>query len=126
MPKILLTALLLMVVSAAGARYMPSYTYNTIYVVNDSEELLRNVTVEDTRHGTRLDCGDIAPMGSCQLWFGNRSYQKNPLRFSWNQQSEELMLDIPVTLASGPTLRGIITVGNDGSLSTSADQPARR
>ena len=131
MPKILLTMLLLFAVSAAGARYVPAYTYHSIYVVNDSDAMLTNVTIEDTRHGETRDCGDIKPMGSCQLWFGNRRYQENVLRFSWSEdggarQSEELRLEIPLSLASGPALRGIITVGADGSLSTSADQPSRR
>ncbi len=131
MPKILLTLLLVSVASAAGARYMPVYTYNSIYVVNDSNAMLTNVTIEDTRHGETHDCGDIKPMGTCQLWFGNRRYQENVLRFNWSQdggarQSEELQLEVPLSLASGPALRGIIIVGADGSLSTTADQPSRR
>lgn len=131
MPKIILTLLLVFAASAAGARYMPAYTYNSIYVVNDSNVMLTNVTIEDTRYGETRDCGDIEPMGTCQLWFSNRRYQENVLRVSWSEdgsarQSEELQLEVPLTLASGPALRGIINFGADGSLSTSADQPSRR
>ena len=126
MPKLLFTLTLLLVASTAGARYMPAYTYNAIYVVNDSDKNLSNVTIEDARYGVKHSCGDIAPRGTCSLRTGSRSYQENPLRVSWDQQSEELQLDVPLSLATGPVLRGIITFGADGSLSTSADQPSRR
>ena len=131
MSRTLLTLSLLFVASAAAASYEPSYTYNRIYVVNDSQDTLGNVTVEDTRHGRTHSCGDIAPMATCTLAFGSRSYRQNPLRVSWAQgdaarQTEELQLKVPLTLASGPVIRGVITVGADGSLSSSADQPARR
>ncbi len=130
MQKSLLTLFLLLATTAAVAAFEPVYNYGSIYVVNDSDQALTGVTVVDTRHGREHSCGDIAPMGTCQVWFGERRYQDNTLRMSWGQggsaQSEDLKLDVPITLATGPTLRGIITVGADGSLSTSADQPGRR
>ena len=131
MQKTLLAFGLVFAVTAASAGYAPNYTYNSIYVVNDTDQTLNGVTVEDTRHGREHSCGDIAPMGTCTLKFGSRRYQENTLRFSWGQgggarQSEDLMLEIPLSIASGPVLRGIITVAADGGLSTTADQPGRR
>ena len=131
MLRILTVAALVLGASAASASYAPKYTYNSIMVVNDSDATISGVMVEDTRHGSKHQCDSIAPSASCTIWFGSRSYQDNTLRISWahgdaGNKSEELMLDVPVTLATGPVLRGVITIDDDGMLSTSADQPARR
>ncbi len=131
MLRTLTVAALVLTASAASAAYTPNYTYNSIMVVNDSEATISGFMVEDTRHGSKHQCGSIAPSATCTIWFGSRSYQENTLRVSWahgdaGNKSEELMLDVPVSLATGPVLRGVITIGSDGMLSSRADQPARR
>ena len=131
MLRTLTVAALVLGASAASAGYAPMYTYNSVVVVNDSDATISGVMVEDTRHGSKGQCDSIAPSASCTIWLGSRSYQDNTLRVSWahgdaGNKSAELMLEVPVTLATGPVLRGVITVDNDGMLSSSADQPSRR
>ena len=131
MTRITLAAAILLGASAASANFTPAYTYNSITVVNDSATMLSEVMVEDTRHGSKHQCGSIKPMDSCTIWVGSKRYQDNPLRVSWAQggtasKTEELVLDVPLTLSTGPVLRGVITVDANGMLSATADQPYRR
>ena len=116
-----------LLVSACATNYQPAYRYDGIHVVNDSAKTLGNVTIEDTAYGREFSCGDIAPFGICSLRFSQRRYERNMVRIGWSfgdatRQTEEVRFGIPITFVRSITLRGIVTVESDGSISTFAEQ----
>ena len=116
-----------LLISACAANYQSAYRYDGIHVVNDSAETLGNVTIEDNEYGRELSCGDIAPFGICSLRFNQRRYQQNPVRIGWSfgdaaRQTQEVRFRIPITFVRSITLRGIISIAPDGSISTFAEQ----
>ena len=121
---VVLSALL---VSACATSFEPTNYYNGIHVINDSDETLGSVMVDDLEYGRNFSCGDIAPRGVCTLRFEQRRYQQNPVRVDWSfgdsaRQSEEVQFRVPMTFVRSITMRGIVTIASDGSLSTFAAQ----
>jgi len=62
---ILLALALLLSACATGSGQGPPYTYNQILIVNNSKELIQEVTISSAAIGSSLSCGNIAPLGIC-------------------------------------------------------------
>jgi hypothetical protein len=113
---------IVLVVSACSTTYKPMYMYNEILVVNNSRELLQEVTITAPSTGRTFSCGNIAPLGICSNHFDNRRYQYNPIRISWvvgnfAQQTEEFVVPVPDSFATGVPLKGVLAVSAEGQMS---------
>ena len=116
-----------LLISACATSYEPTYLYDGIHVVNNSAEVLGNVTIDDLEYGRTFKCGDIAPGGFCSFRFSQRRYRQNPIRVGWTfadtaRQSEEVRFRIPITFVRGISIRGIVEFAPDGEISTFAEQ----
>lgn len=121
---IFVTGLLL---SACATSYNPTYHYNEILIVNNSRELIEDVTISVSETGRQFSCGNIAPFGICSDKFPQRRYEKNPIQVSWvfadsARQSGEYVLEVPAYLSTAFPLRGVLAIAPDGSTSTYFEQ----
>ena len=126
MKKYLIVALGLMG-SACATTYQPSYYYNEILVVNNSKELVQDVTISATNNGRVFSCGNIAPFGICSNRIGKRRYEQNPIQVSWtfggsSNQTEAFVIKVPATFYTAFPLRGVVAIEPDGSISTYFEQ----
>ena len=113
---------IVLVVSACSTSYKPMYMYNEIIVVNNSRELLQEVTINAPGTGRTFSCGNIAPLGICSNQFDNRRYEYNPIRIAWafgnsTQQTEEFVVPVPDSFATGVPLKGVLAVSPEGQMS---------
>lgn len=107
--------------SACATKYQPSYMYNEILVVNNSRELLQEVTITASGTGRTFSCGNIAPLGICSNQFENRRYQYNPIQISWvfgnfAQQTEEFVVPVPDSFATEVPLKGVLAISREGQM----------
>ena len=121
---ILIAGLLL---SACATSSNPTYHYNEILIVNNSRDLIREVTISASETGRQFSCGNIAPLGICSDKFPRRRYEQNPIRVSWvfggsARQTSEFVLEVPATMSIGLPLRGVLAIAPDGSISTYFEQ----
>jgi hypothetical protein len=84
--------------------------------------LLQEVTITAPGTGRTFSCGNNAPHGICSNQFDNRRYQYNPIRISWvfgnfAQQTEEFVVPVPDSFATGVPLKGVLAVSAEGQLS---------
>ena len=113
---------IVLVISACSTSYKPMYMYNEILVVNNSRELLQEVTITVPGTVRTFSCGNIAPLGICSNRFGNRRYEYNPIRIAWvfgnnARQTEEFVVPVPATFGTGLSLRGVLAISPEGQLS---------
>jgi len=126
---ILIAGLLL---SACATSYNPTYHYNEILIVNNSKELIQDVTISASESGRQFSCGSVAPLGICSDKFPRRRYEKTPIQVSWvfggsARQSSEFVIAVPATMHTSLPLRGVLAIAPDGSISTyfEQDSPTR-
>jgi hypothetical protein len=120
-------ALLAGLMASCATSYQPNYSYNEILVVNNSKELIENVTIEVVDSGRVFSCGNIAPLGICSNRFGSRSYQKEPIDVGWTfgnvaRKSEAFVVNVPAYFYTGLPLRGVLEINPDGSISPYFEQ----
>ena len=113
--------------SACATSYDPSYSYNEVLIVNNSKELIQEVTISSSETGRSFSCGVIAPLGICSDRFPRRRYQKTPIQISWvfggnARQSKEFVLEVPATMSIGLPLRGVLEVSPEGEITAYFDQ----
>lgn len=121
---ILVAGLLL---SACATSYNPIYYYHEILIVNNSKELIQDVTISSSESGRQFSCGSIAPFGICSDKFPRRRYEENPIQVSWvfgdsARQSSEFVIAVPATMHTSFPLRGVLAIAPDGSISTYFEQ----
>jgi hypothetical protein len=100
----------------------PAYSFNEILIVNNSRELIRDVSISAPDSGRSFSCANIAPRGICSNKFPTRPYRYQPIRIDWvfaNQarQTERFIIDVPPTLYTGLVLRGVLEISPDGAIS---------
>lgn len=127
MKKSVITIVIVLLGSACATSYQASYSYNEILVVNNSSELVQDVTIEVVDTGRMFSCGNIAPRGICSNRFGKRRYERNPIQISWSigdasSKTESFVVEVPATFYPGIALRGVLKIAPDGSVSAYFEQ----
>ncbi len=131
MIKKLLLAGAALAASACATGFQPSYIYSEVLVENNSSEVLGDVRVTLSGIDRGFDCGDVAPLGVCFNRFGKRRYQNEAIRVEWAlgggpRQSSEFVIDVPLTFASGVTLRAVLAVSETGEMTAYFEQDSLR
>jgi len=121
---ILIAGLLL---SACATSYNPTYHYNEILVVNNSKQLIQDVTISASETGRQFSCGNIAPRGICSDKFPSRRYEQSPIQISWvfggsTGQTGEFVLEVPETMSIEVPLRGVLAISPNGKISAYFEQ----
>lgn len=122
--SILIAGLLL---SACATSYESPYFYNEILIINNSRELIQDVSIRAGESGRMFGCGNIAPRGICSDKFPRRRYMKSPITIAWvfgsiARQTDEFILEVPATFDSKLRLRGVLEITPDGSISAYFEQ----
>ncbi|NCF37670.1 MAG: hypothetical protein GWP56_15020 [Gammaproteobacteria bacterium] len=126
MKKFLLLGCTLLV-SACATKYQPNYMIHEIAVVNNSREMIQQVTVSVPDTGATFSCGNIAPLGLCSNRMGKRRYEYNPIKIDWvfgntAGQTKEFVIDVPSYFSTGVPLRAEIAFSPEGELSAYFEQ----
>lgn len=108
--------------AARASDYQPVYSYNEILIVNNSNELIRDVTISVTGTGRKFSCANIAPLGICSNKFPRRPYEYSPIQVGWTfgnetHQTDKFVVDVPPTFYTGLVLRGVIDISPEGAVS---------
>jgi hypothetical protein len=116
-----------LLVSACATSYQPSYIYSEILVVNNSRELIQDVTISVPKTGRVFSCGNIAPLGVCSNRFGKRRYNFDPIKIDWGfgneaRQTEEFVVPVPAYFSTGVVLKGVLEISPQGDLKAYFDQ----
>lgn len=124
---IIVMVALLLSACATGSNYAPAYTYNEILIINNSKELIQEVTISSAATGRSFSCGNIAPLGICSTKMAPRRYGNNLLRIDWvfgnrARQTDELSLAVPAYFQPGLPLRGVLEISPQGEISAYFEQ----
>lgn len=128
MRKYLVVAItLLLSACAAGSDYGPTYTYNEILIINNSRELIQEVTISSAATGRSFSCGNIAPLGICSNKMSPRRYGNSLLQIDWvfgnrARQTDKLSLVVPAFFQPGLPLRGVLEISPQGEISAYFEQ----
>lgn len=100
---------------------------NEIQVVNNSREMIQQVTVSVPSTGATFGCGNIAPFGICSNRMDKRRYEYNPIKIDWvfgntSGQTEEFVIDVPAYFSTGVPLRAVLAFSPEGELSAYFEQ----
>jgi len=111
-----------LLLSACATGYQPTYFYNEVLIVNNSRQLVQDVTISSNETGRTFSCGNIAPLGICSNKFSKRLYERNPIRIAWvfgsnARQTSEFVLEVPGTMHTPFPLRGVLEISPQGSIS---------
>jgi hypothetical protein len=118
---IIVAATLLLSACATGSDYAPTYTYNEFMVINNSKELIQNVTVKSADSDIIFSCESIAPLGVCQDRFTQRRYKERPFSIDWVfgdsvRQTNEVGVEVPAYDSPGVTLRAVLEISPEGAI----------
>jgi hypothetical protein len=118
---------LLLSACAAGSNYAPVYTYNEILIINNSRELIQDVTISSAATGRSFGCANIAPLGICSNRMASRRYKESPLQIDWVfgnnvRQTDELTLTVPAFYQPGLPLRAVFEISPQGEISAYFEQ----
>ena len=108
--------------SACATAYNPSYYYNEVLIINNSRQLVQDVSVVASESGRTFSCGNIAPLGICSNKFPRRRYLNSPIQITWvfgnvTHQTREFVLEVPATMSIAFPLRGVLEISKNGSIS---------
>ena len=124
---ILLAFALLLSACATGSGQGPPYIYNQILIVNNSKELIQEVTVSSAVNGRSLSCGNIAPLGICSNRTGKRHYKEGPFQIDWvfgnnAPRSDQLTLTVPAFYTTGVAMQVVFEISPQGEISAHLEQ----
>ncbi len=132
MLKIFIGGLLVLLAASCATGYQPQYSYDEILIVNNSRQLVQNVTITVAGTGRVFSCGNVAPLGICANKFARRPYLNNPLRIAWEfgnivRQTGEFVLEVPAILHTAFPLRGVLEISPEGEIAAyfEQDSPVR-
>ena len=96
-------------------------------MVNNSREIIRDVTIRDVANDRVFSCGNVAPLGICSNRFPKRPYAQNPIQIEWSfggaaLKTEEFVVPVPPYFYSGISLRGVLEISPEGAVSAYFDQ----
>ena len=124
---ILLALVLLLSACATGSGQGPPYTYNQILIVNNSKELIQEVTISSTATGRSFSCGNIAPLGICSNRTGKRHFKEGQFQIDWvfgnnAPRSDQFTLTVPPYFSPGLALQVVLEISAQGEISTHLEQ----
>lgn len=124
---IFLAVALLLSACATTSDHGPKYTYNEVLIINNSKELIKNVTIRSANNDRFFSCENIAPLGVCSNRFGRRPYKQDPFNIEWVfgnrvQQAEKVTLKVPAYSSPGVPLRGVLEISPQGTISAYFEQ----
>lgn len=127
MKKLLFPGFALLLTACASTEYRPSYMIDEIQVINNSREMIQQVTVSVPSTGATFGCGNIAPFGICSNRMDKRRYEYNPIKIDWvfgntSGQTEEFVIDVPAYFSTGVPLRAVLAFSPEGELSAYFEQ----
>ncbi len=116
-----------LLVAGPAAAYQPSYIFNELRVVNNSNETISGVTLRDKSSGRVYDCGDIVPFGVCSKRFGKRRYAQNPIEIEWAfggnaGRSDEFVLEAPAYYVTSIAMTAVLDISEAGAIEAYFDQ----
>jgi hypothetical protein len=119
-----LSAAILLASCASG--YKPQYHINEIVVVNNSREVVRDVSIRSSASGRMFACGNIAPLGICSDRFPRRNLAEGPVLVEWSlggvRGNATLPAEVPASFATGLVVRGVLEINADGSVAGRFEQ----
>jgi hypothetical protein len=124
---IIVVVALLLSACVAGSKYEPNYTYNEILIINNSKELIKDVSISSAATGRSFSCGNIAPLGICLNRMPRRRYKEGPLQIDWvfgnsARQTDEISPAVPAYFQPGLPLRGVLEISPQGEISAYFEQ----
>lgn len=127
--KKLLIPFFIVLLTGCAAGGKPTSFVDEILIINNSRELLQEVTVSVTGTGRSFSCGNIAPLGICANRFGARRYESKPIEISWifgnvERSTEQFVLHVPAYFSMGIPMRGVLEISPEGSISAYFEQDA--
>jgi hypothetical protein len=126
--KFVVIAISLLLAACAGSSdHGPIYTYNEILIINNSRELIQDVTISSAATGRSFGCANIAPLGICSNRMASRRYKESPVQIDWvfgnnARQTDELTLAVPAFFPPGLPLRAVLEISPQGEISAYFDQ----
>ena len=113
--------------TACATTHQPAYYYNEIRVLNNSSQILRNLSIRVPATGGEFTCGNIAPRGLCSNRFGARKYQYNPIQIEWTYgngpvRTQDFTVPIPATFSLGLKIQGVVEVSDTGEMQVYFEQ----
>lgn len=117
----------ILLLSACASGYNPIYHYNEVLIINNSRELIQDVTITAKETGRSFSCGNIAPLGICSNKIPQRRYNYKPIQIAWvfgstARQTEEFVLKVPATMHIGLPLRGVLEISPQGVITAHFEQ----
>ena len=121
MIKKLLVVIIGLALAACATDYKPVYSYNEILIVNNSKELIRDLSITVTGTGRKFSCANIAPLGICSNRFPRRPYEYTPIQVgrtfgNETRRTDSFIVDVPPTFYTGLALRGVIEISPGGAV----------
>jgi hypothetical protein len=114
-------AILLLTGCASGPDKLQPYTFNEIQVINNSDRLIRNMTVTMTDSGKTIDCDNLIAFGLCSERFGRTAYNQAPIIVDWTfgdreRQIDEIEISVPAYNSPGNPLYAVLEISPAGVL----------
>ncbi len=114
-------------VTACASRTQPEYSINEVLLVNNSSQLLREVTVIVPATRRSFGCGSVAPRGVCGNKIPSRRYEANPIQVEWtfgnrSRSTDEFVIPVPTAFSTGFPLRAVLAVSPDGAIEAYFEQ----
>jgi hypothetical protein len=127
---IFMTVALLLSPWADAAKQVSPYTYNELLIVNNSENLIRSVTVKAGDTDGVFSCYNIPALGVCSNRFGRRRYTQAPFSVDWilgnnPRETNEIEIKVPAYNSPGVSLRVVFEFSPQGAISAYIDQSSQ-
>ena len=122
---------LLLSACATGSNRGPTYSYEQIEVVNNSEKPIRDMTVRATGTDHVFNCESIIPLGVCQSRFAARRFKEGSFSIDWvfgdsAAQTSEIEAAVPAYNSPGTPLTVMIEISPEGVITVYFKQEPRR
>ena len=100
----------------------PSYTFDEVRVVNNSDLVIRSLQIIAADSRVIADCGTIAAFGYCSKRIGRRNYPKAAFTIEWTpgkrpRQTDQVAIEVPAYNAPGNPLYAEFAISSDVTLS---------
>ena len=124
---LLLALALLLSACATGSGQGPAYTYNQILIVNNSKELIQQVTISSAVNSRSFSCGNIAPLGICSNRTGKSPFREGPFQIDSvvgnnAPRTDQLTLTVPAYFSTGLALQVVFEISAQGEISAHFEQ----